>query len=165
MNEKQGRASLVMELMRNFGAIFTLTVLAISLVGFLVTRSVPGTQDISSLALFGGTGLFYSVILQIAGFSLVLAAFTVLLITDRFITKMRFFPRILFLFFSAFITFSIFAVIFMWFPVNDPLTWLGFLLSTVICFALSIGLTLLKFKLEGRKYDRLLANYKARHRE
>ena len=161
MNDEENRTSLIMELIRNFGTIFTLSVLAISLAGLLVARFAPDTQDISSLFASGGTGLSYNVILQIAGFSLVLAAFTILLISDRVITKMRFFLRILLLFFSAFVSFSGFAIVFKWFPANDPLLWLGFLLSTVVCFALSLGLTLLKFKLEGKKYDRLLANYKA----
>jgi len=41
---------------------------------------------------------------------------------------------------------------------------LGFVVSTPICYAISIGLTLLKLKLKGKKYDKLLADYKARHK-
>jgi hypothetical protein len=46
--------------------------------------------------------------------------------------------------------------------VNDPLAWLGFILSTLICFSASIGLTLVKLKLEGIKYAKLLEAYKMR---
>jgi hypothetical protein len=52
--------------------------------------------------------------------------------------------------------------VFAWIVVDDIRGWIGLVLSTVICFSISIGLTLLKFKLERKKYDKLLANYKAR---
>ena len=73
---------------------------------------------------------------------------------------MRFWLRIILLFISAIITFSTFAVIFNWFPANDPLAWLGFFVSAFICFVFSLGLTFIKFKIERKKYNMLLTNYK-----
>ena len=162
MDKERDGAPLSTELARYFGTFFTMAILAISLVGLLLARYAPDVQDISTMFASGGFGLSYSVILQIAGFSFILAAFAVLVITERFITIMRFWLRILLLFLSTLITFSIFAVVFKWFPIEDPHAWLGFVLSTFICFAISLGLSMLKVKLEGKKYDRLLAKYKAR---
>jgi len=153
----------IIDLMRNFGAIFTLSILAISFVGLLVVRYAPDAQDISSLFASGGMGLSFNAVLQIAGFSLILAFLSIVVVSDRFIKKMRFLARTILLFLAALFTFSMFAIVFKWFPIEDPLAWLGFVLSTFVCFLFSLGLTLLKLKLEGRKYDRLLANYKARH--
>jgi len=104
-----------------------------------------------------------SVIFQVAGFSFILAIFIILIISDRYIKNMRFWLRLILLFISAIIIFSTFAVIFKWFPVNDLLAWLGFLVSAFICFVFSLGLTFIKFKIEQKKYNTLLENYKKTH--
>ena len=62
---------------------------------------------------------------------------------------------------ATLLTFSVFAIVFKWFAIDDIGAWLGFVLSTIICFSISLVLTLLKFKMERKKYDRLLTNYKA----
>jgi len=159
-NKTQGDTSFIIDLTRNFSTIFTLSILAISFTGFLLYCYTPNIQDISSLFASGGASLLFIVILQIAGFSLIVAFFSILFISQRFIEKMRFWLRILLLFISALVTFSIFAVIFKWFPIDDPLAWVGFLISTFICFCISLGLTFLKFKLESKKYNELLARFK-----
>ena len=164
MDDEKKEAPLFSELLRKFATIFTMSVLAISFVGSLLARYAPAAQDISNMFVSGETGFPYVVILQISGFSLVVAAFSVVLISGRFIKGMRLWLRIFLLFLSALLTFSFFAVVFKWFPAEDPLAWLGFVLCTVVCFVLSLCLSLLKFRLEGRKYDKLLANYKARHK-
>ena len=161
--DKKNETPFIMDLMRNFLTIFALSVLAISFAGLLITWYAPGASDISALFVHGGIGIPYHVILQIAGFSLVLACFSILIISDRFIIKMQFWLRIILLFIAALITFSIFIIIFKWFPVNDILACVGFFISTFICFIFSLGLTFLKFKLEGKKYNNLLAKYKEAH--
>jgi len=160
MDNEKIEIPLILELVRNFLAIFTLSILAISLVGLLLVSYAPDVQDISILFASGGSGLSYSVIYQIAGFSFVLAGFNILIISDRLIIKMKFWLRIILLFIAALIVFSIFAVIFKWFPIDDILAWAGFIISAFICFIFSLGLTLLRLKLEGKKFNKLLAKYK-----
>jgi len=75
---------------------------------------------------------------------------------------MRYWLRLLLLLLSALLIFSVFGIMFKWFPVNNPQIWLRFILCTIICYIFSISLTLLRFKIEGKKYNKLLANYKAR---
>jgi hypothetical protein len=58
---------------------------------------------------------------------------------------------------------SLFAVIFKWFPMNQPAVWLQFFIFTFIFSLMSIWLSLVKLKLEGKKYNKLLESYKARH--
>jgi hypothetical protein len=40
--------------------------------------------------------------------------------------------------------------------------WIGFVLPTCICFVISSALMILKTKLAGKKYDKLLSDYKTR---
>ena len=163
MDKEKNEPSFIMDLMRNLATIFTLSILSISLAGLLLTFYAPEGQDISTLFASGGIGLPYNVIFQVAGFSFILAIFSIVIISDRFIKKMRFWLRIILLFISAIITFSIFAIIFKWFPINDPLAWLGFIISSFICFVFSLGLTFIKFKIERKKYNKLLEKYKKIH--
>jgi hypothetical protein len=163
--EERNEAPLITEILCNFRTIFTFAILTITVVVSQVIRFFPDVQNVSSLFASGGIGLSFGTIIQIAGFSFILAFFSVLLITERFIKKMRFFWRIFFLLIATLLTFSIFAVVFEWFVVDDFGAWVGLVLSTIFCFSISIGLTLLKFKLERKKYNRLLANYKAKQKE
>jgi hypothetical protein len=142
-----------------------LSSLAISFAGSLTIRFVPDKQLISEIFPLIMVNSFYSTVPQIAGFSFVIAIFCVLFISDRFIARMWFWLRFFLVFLFALLTFVVFAVIFNWFPLDNPGIWIGFIACTIICSALSLGITLLRFKLEGRKYDRLLANYKARRND
>jgi ABC-type multidrug transport system permease subunit len=133
-----------------------------SIAGMLVNRHDPEAGEESALFALAG-GLPYNVILQIAGFALILAIISVLLFSEHFQTKIRFFLRGLLLLLATLLTTSVFVVIFKWFSPYSIQSWLGFVLCTVICFAISFALTVFKLKLEGKKYDKLLAEYKRRH--
>ncbi|MDR0442899.1 MAG: hypothetical protein LBH44_05795 [Treponema sp.] len=163
MDNELNRKPLIVELLRTFLIFFAITILAMSFAGMLVAHFTPDAKDVSALFALGA-GLPYSVILQLAGFSFIMAAVSVLLFSERFFTKMRFLWRGFILMFAALLTASFFSLMFKWFPADDLHGWLGFVLCTFICFVISGGITMLKLKLEGKKYDRLLANYKARNR-
>jgi magnesium-transporting ATPase (P-type) len=161
MDEEKKIPSLITELLRRFGIIFLLTILAVSFAGMLVGRYDSEAGKESALFALSG-GLTYNVIFQIAGFSLIMAIFSVLLFSEHFQIKIRFFLRGLLLLLVTLITTSIFAVIFKWFSPYNIQSLLGFVLCTVMCFVISFFLTFLKLKLERKKYDKLLAEYKIR---
>ena len=163
MNEELNGASFFTQLLRNTAAIFTLSVLVISIAGILLTRFDSHYRETYSLFALAPLGLTYNTILQIAGGSIMLAAISAWLFSERFIYKMRFLTRTVIFLLMTFIIFSLFAVIFKWFPVNEPMVWIKFFISTFVCFFISIGITLVKQKLEGKKYNELLESYKGRH--
>ena len=162
MNKKRYTAALAMEFFRTFGAIFTMAVLAMSFAGMWIDFYDQDMHEVSTLFTFG-SGLSYNSILQIAGFTLIIAFFCVLLFSQHLQINIRFSLRVLLLLLITLITTAIFAIFFKWFPPDDIHAWLGFVICTVFCFAVSFALTLLKLKLEGKKYDRLLADYKSRN--
>ena len=94
----------------NISHIFTMMVLAISIAGMLLARYNSKVQ--STLFAPGGAGLSYSTLMQITGFTFIMAIFATLLFSEHFLIKI-----------------------------------------------------LIKYRLEGKKYDRLLMNYKARHND
>jgi len=163
MNEELRGVSFFTQILRNTAAIFTLSVLAISIACMIFTRFNPDLRETSSLFAFAPLGLACGAILQIAGGSVILAVISTFLFSEQIFYRMRFLLRIVIFLLMTLIVFSLFAVIFKWLPVNEPMSWLLFFLSTLVCFFISTGLTIVKQKLEGKKYNKLLESYKARH--
>ena len=161
MSEESKNTPFIVELLRAFAVTFSPAVLVMSFVVTLVVRYAPNAGKMSSL-FSQETGLSFGSILQIAGMSLVFAVFSVLFISERFLPAMRFLYRLLFFFLAALLAVSAFAVIFKWIPVNNLFSWITFISSFVICYVVSVGLTLLWLRREKKKYGRLLADYKAR---
>jgi len=162
MIEKKYIAALVIELARRFTVIFSLAVIAVSVAGILIGLNGENIRDVSTLFTFSG-GLRYGTIIQVAGFSLILAFFSFLLFSDFIQMKIRFLFRGFLLLLVTLVTTSIFAIIFNWFPAENIQGWIGFVLCTIVCFVVCFALTILKLKLEGKKYTKLLAGYKERH--
>jgi hypothetical protein len=164
MDKEENRSPFIIGLLRSFVVNFSLTVLVISIAGIVVIQYAAGPKVNLSKFAFNGNGLAYGSILQLAGFSLIMAVWILLFFSERFFKKTWFFWRYLFLFLATLISFLAFTVIFKWFPVDNFLVWLSFILGAAICFGLSCALTVLKLKIEGKKYNKLLANYKARRK-
>jgi hypothetical protein len=161
MIEKKFIAALAIELTRRFTVIFSLTIIAISITGMLIGLNGQDMRDASTLFLINN-GLRYSTISQLAGFSLILALFLVLLFSEYIQTKKNYLFRGFLLLLATLVNASIFAIIFNWFPHDNIQAWINFVLCTIFCFVICLALTLLKLKLEGKKYAKLLADYKAK---
>jgi cation transporter-like permease len=163
MNEEFKEAPFFTQVLRNTGATFTLTILTLSIAGMVFARLDPNLREVCSLFALAPLGLTYNAVLQIAGVSIIIAVISTFLFSEQFFYKMRFFWRINLLLLMVLIVVSSFAVIFKWFPMNQPAVWIQFFIFTFIFSLISIGLSLAKLKLEGKKYNRLLESYKARH--
>ncbi len=163
MDKELSEGSFFTRFTKNILTIFSLSVFAISVVGMASARFVPSTQETSSMFAFAPSGLTYNAIMQLACFSIVMAAVSAVLFSEYLIAKLRFLWRIFILFIAALVIFYLFVVIFNWFHINEPLTLLVFFLLTLICYSISVGLTILKLKLERKKYSKLLEKYKARN--
>jgi len=163
MNEELKEAPFFTQLLRNAGAVFTSTVLTLSIAGMVFARLEPNLPQVCSLFVLAPLGLTYNAVLQIAGVSIIIAVISTFLFSEQFFYKMRFFWRINLFLLMIMIVVSLFALFFKWFPMNQPAVWLQFFIFTFVFSLISIGLSLAKLKLEGKKYNKLLESYKARH--
>jgi MFS family permease len=163
MDEEKSGTPLVSRYLSWFGTIFTLTLIVMSAAGFLVGRYIEEARELSSLFRLGGEGLPYTAILQIGGFALIMAAFHTFIFSDGPLKKVMVLWKIIILLFLTLVTASIFALVFEWFPLDNREAWFGFVLPTVICFAAGSALMILITRLEGKKYDKLLSEYRTRH--
>jgi len=163
MHEELKEVPFFTQLLRSTGTVFTLTVFTISIAGMVFARLEPNLPQVCSLFALAPLGLTYNAVLQIAGLSIIIAVISTFLFSERVFYKMRFLWRIALFLLMIMIVVSLFAVIFKWFLVNKPVVWFQFFISTFVFSFISIGLTLVKQKLEGKKYNKLLESYKARH--
>jgi len=167
MEDKQNRTSFIVELLQRFAALFSQAVLIFSISGMLVAKSKYASQTLSLSTLFApdGKGLPYASVLQLAGCSIIIVFFSMLLFSDYFQSKISFFFRSFLLFLATLAASSVFAVIFKWYPLDNIQSWLIFLFFAAAGFALMYAFIMLKLKMEEKKYNRLLQNYKARHKD
>jgi len=158
MDEELNRTPFIIELLHKFAVCFTTVFLVFSFLTMLIVRYFPEAQNESTLFAIG-TGFSFSTIIQITGFSAAIAIFNILLFSKRSPLKMRYPYRLPCFILLTLLAGSAFSAIFSWFPVNDPDAWLGFAVGFSITAVLSY-----RFKrLEAKKYNRLLTNYKARN--
>ena len=165
MENKQNRMSPIIELVHRFIGIFSQTVLVFSIAGILIARYAPPTVYVSTLFTPDGKGLTHSGILQLAGCSIIIASFSAVLILEYFQTKLHYFCRFFIVFLATLATTSIFAVACKWYPFSNIQSWLLFFGFITAGFVVMHSFVMIKLKLEGKKYNRLLKNYKARRKD
>jgi len=158
MDEELNRTPFIIEFLHKFAVCFTTVLLVFSFLTMLIVRYYPEAQNES--ALFApGTGFSFSTIIQITGFSVAIAIFNILLFSKRSPVKMRYPYRMPCFILLTLLAGSAFSAIFSWFPVNDPEAWSGFATG----FSITACLAYLSTRKKEKKYNRLLANYKARN--
>ena len=158
MYEKKG-LEIIAKTLRYFTSIFTLLLfvrLFMKIISNQYGNKVYGLY-------FEEINLTLSAILEIAAFSLILSVISLLILSDIFLVRMRFLFRSFLFFISILFITMAFAVLFGWLEFDRPIAWLSFFLTFFICFAIGIGIKLLKFRLDDKKYTILLEKYKSRH--
>jgi hypothetical protein len=161
MDHEQIETPFLTQLFRRFCASFCAAIIVITITGMILSGSDNRINDASTLFSLG-FGLTYGTILQLAVFSLIIALFSVLLFEERFFSKLRFVTRTFSFMIVVLGTASLFVILFKWFPLGDIVACLTFASLTIICFAISFGLTMLKIKRERETYGKLLVDFKAR---
>ena len=165
MDKENKNVSVITGFLREFATIFTLIVLSVSLSGTFMSVYYPEIRNLSSIFALGKEGLPYTAIFQSVGFALIMAFISRFLFSGYLTRKIPFIWRYFLFFLATLLTTSVFSIIFKWFTVNIPGAWLIFIPVFFIFFTIAIVLSLLLLKIEDKKYNRLLKNYKSRHKE
>jgi uncharacterized membrane protein YeiB len=160
MDSKKKKAPHITGFLREFATIFTLTTLTFSLTGKILTSTETEILIFTTIHTLDGTGLPYSTIMQLTGFSLIMAAMSRFLFSEYSKIRMPYKWRTFLFLLATFFATLIFSIIFKWFPVNDIRSWFLFIPAFLGSYAIAIGVSLLLMKLEDKKYNKLLEEYK-----
>jgi hypothetical protein len=140
--------------------LFAVNILLLMLFAWFVG---DGAKAISPLYQMGSEGLAITTMLQFLLSSAVITALKYFFFSDLFFKKLMALWRTILMMFSVLMVSILFIIIFHWFPLNYGYAWAAFLL----CFGGSCTLTslfmIVKTKLEGKRYDELLSDYKDQH--
>ena len=160
MDNKKNRVSFITGILKEFSTIFTMIILSISFSGnfiFFLDREILNMSTIFTL---GSAGLPYTTIAQSALFAIIMAFVSRFLFSEFFAIKISFLWRYIIFFLITLFTTSIFAIIFNWFPVYNLYAWLYFIAFFLLFFGIAIGFSFLFLRLENKKYNKLLENFK-----
>lgn len=146
--------------LREFATIFTLAVLSFSLIGYIISNTDIEMPNISTINIFDGTGLPYGIILQLFGFSLIMAFLSRLIFSEYFAEKLSFILRYILFMLSTFFITALFGALFNWLPKDNIYAWFLFVPVFFVCFTIAILMSFLVMRLDDKKYNKLLENYK-----
>jgi len=138
---------------------FAYSIIAMTVTGLILT----GYRELHEvLSILGREGLAYQSVAQIFALSAVLGALITLLTSDIILKNVMLLWRCALLLFLALVTCGLFIVIFHWFPLDLWQAWIGFISFFVTFFMIGLGAMIVKTKLEDKRYEKLLSDYKAK---
>ena len=117
-------------------------------------------KEISTIFSLGSLGLSVKTMFQFLSAIAVTVLLRFLFMTDIIIKKMPLAARIIALFSSAFLNIVVFIILFHWFPVNNPITWVMFLISFAVSCSVSTWISILYEKTQNRRLTEALEKYK-----
>lgn len=123
----------------------------------------PEIAQMSSLFRLGGRGLAAETLLQFLLTALIVTGLNQFFMSDCIFKKVRVFWRMLLLLLSVLLFISGCILAFGWFPVDNSMAWLSFLLTFFLFFLVSSAVTILKKRMEDRKYEEQLRRYREKH--
>jgi len=165
MDNERKKVPYITGFLREFATIFTMMILCISLSGKIILGYYPDIQYSSSIFALGGDGLPYTIILQSAVFALIMSLVSRFLFSEYTAAKIPFVFRSLLFLLTSLLTASVFSLLFKWIPANNLIAWLAFFLFFFIFYFIAIGLSFLVLKIEDKKYNKLLENYKNKYKD
>lgn len=137
--------------------IFGVTVLILSVLTVLCGEEA---REVSSIFALGGAGITVATILQFFLTSVLTAMINMVFFSDGLIRKVPLWCRTVCMLLAEVIMVVIFVAVFGWFPMDMWEPWVMFFLSFLVCFGVSVGVTVLKEKMENRKMEEALERMK-----
>lgn len=137
---------------------FAISLIAVSLVGWVVGEEAR-VEGIMSLA---GVGIPYTGMLQLLLFSVLMTIVSQLLV--RLTKKILLLWYIVLQLITTYIMTIVFIIVFRWFPIELGEAWIAFTIAFFIITGVLAMTMFIATKLEDRKYQKQLSEYKASYR-
>lgn len=140
--------------------VFTLAIACVALIGWL--SPYLGIRLLGDAPEMSLHGLSFQVLMQLLLFAVICGLIAALLTTDVIIKNMLHLWRSVLFHFLSIVACGLFVVIFGWFPLGDLRAWIGLLLIMTGAFVLGSAPMIIKVKLDDRRYEKLLSDYKSK---
>ena len=137
--------------------IFGITVLALNIFCLIFGETA---KEFSTIFALGRNGLSVETMLQFLLAIAITITFRLVFMTDLIIKKMPLTARIIVLFAAAFLNIVVFVIVCGWFPVDNLLAWIMFLISFTVSCTLSTLVSLLWERTENKRLEEALNKLK-----
>jgi len=144
-------------LFARFFVIFAVSIIFVSVAGFFQGDSAKAYSTLYSL---GKQGISYITLCQLLFSSFMISILNSIFFSEKLFGDMMVLMRAVWMLVCTIIVIIFCIFVFDWFPVDFVPGWLGFFLSFGICFIISTGVMVIKTRIESKKYEELLENYK-----
>ncbi|MFT4143877.1 MAG: hypothetical protein QM644_05425 [Mobilitalea sp.] len=140
----------------------TLVLFAIDILLLILFAALfgEGARNVSTMYQFGSKGLATSTILQFFLSAATISLIQRIFFSEKIFKQLLVILRTTYMLICILITHIVYILLFQWFSYDDYYAWISFLTCFVGGFVLGLLFMLLKRRLENRKYDELLSNYK-----
>lgn len=137
--------------------IFGITVLLLNIFCLMFGESA---KEFSTIFTLGNLGLSVKTMLQFLLAIAITIVFRFAFMTDALIKKMSLAVRIIAMFTAAFLNIVVFIILCGWFPMNNPIAWVMFLISFAVSCTVSTVVSLYNERAENRKLEEALKKFK-----
>lgn len=142
--------------------IFGITVLLLNIFCLIFGETA---KEFSAIFVLGSKGLSVETMLQFLLAIAITITFRFVFMTDLIIKKMPIPARIIMLFAAAFLNIVVFVIVCGWFPVNNLLAWIMFLISFAVSCTASTLVSILWEKTENKRLAEALEKLKEESHE
>lgn len=153
MEQNKTIFSYIGQLFATYGVIVTIFIVFTCIIG-------DNAKNISTLYSLGNLGLSLATLVQLLALAGVITLAQVAFLTDCWIKSMNMIIRTVMFFVTICVGIVIFAVVFMWFPINNITAWISFAISFTVCTVISTFISKLKENAENQKMEQALAKIK-----
>ncbi len=153
MEEKKTVFNYISQLFAIYGVVVTI---------FIGINLIIGNKAgaISTMFALGSTGLSTKTLIELFVLVVIVTAADNIFLTDLVIKNMPLIVRNILFFAVILVTITVFAAVFGWFPLNNVLSWIGFIVSFTVCATFSAILMRVEENAENKKMQEALKKYK-----
>ena len=157
MDEKK---SITKEFLQLVTTVFTYAVLAMSILGWLIGDTA---QEITTVFIIGNEGLSHQTIFALILFSAINSGLALLI--SRVFKNLMLLWQLIITMFVCLVTTGVLLISFRWLPLDSWTSWVEFAVGFVGLFIIASAILIIKTKLEDRRYEKLLSEYKVKQKE
>lgn len=152
MEENKSIIGYIGQMFSTYGAIVTVFIVF----GIIIGDMASGYSTLFSL---GKDGFSLVTLAELLLMSAVITVAQILFLTDNCIKKMSIIARNVCFFGTITAVSVVFAIVFAWFPIAEAKAWAGFIVSFLICTAISVLLSKLRENAENKKMEKALLKF------
>ena len=144
-------------------AVHTMVIWGISILSICLFCALFGesAKEMSTLFRLGNRGISLETLMQFLVLAIVITGLRWVFFTDTLFKKLTVLFRSIWMLTGVIVSVGVFAAIWRWFPVNQVLPWIMFIVCFLVCACISVVVSMLKERSDNRRMQDALERLKS----